>query len=368
MGVGESEHRLYREQELRIAAQVRQLPDGENLLKNQSSGRQIIPKIAYLSPDLDRTQRAQELLAAGQIGVPAFVPETNTFIFTCYSSQALEIERVSIQYTISVGMDGVVTCTCPDFENHGGACKHIRGALFLLDHLHGKGINVPVILIPSLLTEAHALQTQTAIYRAGKSVVSMEKSATPTECPTVRAAAAVADLLRGDESCVAIPSDGDTDAVESEAEKGDESDSDVDTDASSDSEEEDGPAERAASNLAALGEQVLARTIYELQDFGPKAGDLAEFMKRKSGPLSDAERDALSQGHGHLAVLLGEINRLLFSVGMLSLTQSASQLTQRAVPHTTQGSAAQKRKPNRSLEAPSLEKRASKRHESHAPH
>ncbi|KAJ6613992.1 hypothetical protein B0H10DRAFT_1951017 [Mycena sp. CBHHK59/15] len=64
-------------------------------------------------------------------------------------------------------------------------------------------------------------------------------------------------LLRGDESRVVVPLEGSTDAVESEAAEADDSDSDIDTDTSSDSDSKDGPDERAASNLAALGEQGL---------------------------------------------------------------------------------------------------------------
>ncbi|KAJ6560824.1 hypothetical protein DFH09DRAFT_1482414 [Mycena vulgaris] len=86
------ERRLYQDQELRIAAQVRLLPGGANLLKNRSAGRQIIPKIAYLLPDEDRDQHAQELFDAGQVGVPDFNLATNTFVFTCLSAEALEIE------------------------------------------------------------------------------------------------------------------------------------------------------------------------------------------------------------------------------------------------------------------------------------
>ncbi|KAJ6623738.1 hypothetical protein B0H10DRAFT_2213411 [Mycena sp. CBHHK59/15] len=193
------ERRLYCEQVLRIAAQVRRLPGGENLLKTRSSGRQIIPKIAYLLPDVQRDERARDLLTAGQIGVPAFVPDPNTLVFTCYSSQALEIERAPIQYTISVGFDGVVTCTCPDFEKHGGACKHIRGALFLLDNFRAQGINMPTIPIPLSLTDAHALQTKTVIDRA---------DAPSGESPMVRTAAAISDLLQADESCVEFSLEG----------------------------------------------------------------------------------------------------------------------------------------------------------------
>ncbi|KAJ7831183.1 hypothetical protein B0H13DRAFT_2432002 [Mycena leptocephala] len=317
---------------------VRLLPGGANLLKNRSAGRQIIPKIAYQLPDEDRDLRAQKIFDAGQVGVPTFEPTTNAFVFPCLSTEALEIEATPVQYTVRVGIDGVVTCTCLDFEKKA-------------------------IPIPSSLTEAHALQTKTVIKRA-------ETSATSSERPTVRAAAAVADLLREDESCTAVNADAGhnkDDVLDGEIE-----DEDVDTDASSDSgdddDEEDSARERASGNLAALGEQALARTIYELDEIGPRAGDLAEFLKRKSGPVSAAEQECLSRGRGHLAAMLAEIDRILFSAEsapMLVLTQSLVEAKQKAAPTASQNGT--KRQPNRTLHAPSPE-RAQKRHQSYAAH
>ncbi|KAJ7922111.1 hypothetical protein B0H13DRAFT_2412246 [Mycena leptocephala] len=297
------ERRLYQKQQLRIDAQIRQLPGGANLLKNRSSGRQILPKIAYLLPDAQRDERTRELLAAGQLSAPTFVPETSTFLFTCYSSLALEHEREPVKYTISMGLDGVVTCKCLDFERHGGACKHIRGGLFFLQTLRAGGIPLPAIPIPSSTTEAHALQTKAVIDRASRE----EKTAEGSERPTIRAAAAVADLLREDEAGVESPTKSSQDAVAADVDaKDDDSDSDVDTDASSDSDNDSEDVlstQRATNNLAALGEQGLARTIYELQDVAPKLGDLAEYMQRKSGPLSISEHHALTQGRGHFSLL-----------------------------------------------------------------
>jgi hypothetical protein len=351
------ERRLYREQEQRIADQVRQLPGGAKLAKNQA-GRQIIPKIAYLVPDDQRTERALALLAANQIGVPDFVAATNTFVFACYSSEALEIDTQPVQYKISMGLDGVVTCTCPDFDKHGGACKHIRGGLLFLDKLRAHGLNIPMIPIPMSLTDAHALQTKTAIHRAEDSAASMDR-------PTVPAAAAISDLLQEQ-----VPEQADDEETTHSPKDTDETDdeTDIDTDVSSDDNDDD-PLERVPGNLAALGEQALARTVHELQDIGPRLGDLADFMKQKTGPLSAAEHNALSTGRGHLAALLGELDWLLFSAPLLTqnLPSSSSSVppTQMVLEY---GSKKRKHAPDRTLQPPSPEKRAQKRHESYAPY
>ncbi|KAJ7016473.1 hypothetical protein C8F04DRAFT_1406954 [Mycena alexandri] len=151
-------------------------------------------------------------------------------------------------------------CQCPDFEKNGGACKHIRGCLLLLGTLRAQNIPLPAIPIPDSLTDAHALQTKTAISRAETSAPSLDR-------PTVRAAAAVADLLQEHKSA-----SDDEDGKDSPDPEND-SDSDIDTDASSDSDddsdgEEDPGGAAAAGNFAALGEQALARTVYELRRWG----------------------------------------------------------------------------------------------------
>ncbi|KAJ7862804.1 hypothetical protein B0H14DRAFT_3610831 [Mycena olivaceomarginata] len=215
----------------------------------------------------------------------------------------MHVKAQPIQYTISVSFDGVVTCTCPDFEENGGACKHIRAAL-LVEVLRQRGIAIPAIPIPSSVTEAHALQTQTAIQRA-------EKMPAMEERPTVRAAATIADILC-DEDAVGVPVE-EKDGPQDEGDLEDDV-SDVDTDTSSDSGDEhveDLSSQRATTNLAALGEQALSRTIYELQDVAPRLGDLAEFLKRKSGPLSATEHQALAERRGHLAALMAELDQLL---------------------------------------------------------
>ncbi|KAJ7112524.1 hypothetical protein C8R44DRAFT_741610 [Mycena epipterygia] len=129
------------------------------------------------------------------------------------------------------------------------------------------------------------------------------------------------------------------------------------------------PSQRASDNLAALGEQALARTVYELQDMAPRLGDLAEYMKRKAGPLSTNERKALSHGRGHLAALSAEFDRLLFAVPAPVSTQNPPESTLTAVPAPSGTQQGSKRKAAKaSLLPPSPEKKASKRHQSHAPH
>jgi hypothetical protein len=156
------------------------------------------------------------------------------------------------------------------------------------------GINFLVISIPSTLTEAHNLQTRTAIKRA-------EQPTTLGPPPTVQAAAAVADLLRKEYPPVTAAAD-DGDDLEGEVEE--EEDGNIDTHVSSDSgdegedkgkdEDDLKEQEHVSVNVGALGGQALACTVHKLAEIGARMEDLAVFLKRKSGLLSAMEQECLS--------------------------------------------------------------------------
>ncbi|KAJ7737608.1 hypothetical protein DFH07DRAFT_966425 [Mycena maculata] len=111
----------------RIAALIRLLPG--------------VPKIAYLLPDNARNER-------GQVGLT----------LTSYSSRTLAIDTEATIYTIRFGFNGITTCTCRDFVDQGGACKHIHGSLIILNTLRRRGMNIPLIPIPNSLHDMQILQ------------------------------------------------------------------------------------------------------------------------------------------------------------------------------------------------------------------
>ncbi|KAJ7768826.1 hypothetical protein B0H16DRAFT_1780867 [Mycena metata] len=344
------ERRLLREQSLRLAAQIRRLPGGESLVRSHAS-KPTTPRIAYLLGNDARQQRATDLVNLRQIGMPTFLLDGSGLSFTCYSSEALEVESQPLQYTITILFTGVATCNCTDFRKHGGACKHLRAALIILDHLRSQKFQIPAIPIPQSLADTHTLETQTS--------PPLEPTASPEETlqlPTVRAAAVVTDLLGSNESC------HDTE------EKADESDSDnesVDTDASSDSDDSDdddpddaqetalqGP-QSPPQNQRALGEQALARALFELEEMDQKFRDLTEYLKHNPGPLSDSSTELLARRAEPVAAFMTEI------------TPSPPLFPSSAPPRTQVANGSNKRKAH--LLPPSPEK-ASKRHQSFAPH
>ncbi|KAJ7163718.1 hypothetical protein C8R46DRAFT_998727 [Mycena filopes] len=217
------ERRLVSEQSSRVAGLIRLLPGGALLLeqKDRSKAVPVVPKIAYLVPDADRDLRATELLENRQISTPVMLPGNVGLTLTCYSARALSVDTNPTTYDIRLGFNGVVSCKCEDFLGRGGACKHIRGALLMLDDIRRQGINIPQIPIPRSLVDAQTLQAQT--------VLTITIPATK-DLPTSRAAEKVEDVLQEDDTCFEDDSDA-------EDEDGDD-DTNVPTDASSESESE----------------------------------------------------------------------------------------------------------------------------------
>jgi hypothetical protein len=125
-------------------------------------------------------------------------------------------------YTIRVGFNGVVSCDCRDFKEQGGACKHIRGALIILEDLRCHGTLIPHIPIPKSLADAQALQS---------TILTITIRPNKADLPTAQAAQKIEDILREDDTCL-------EDDVAVEGVDADDDNASVATDASSDSESE----------------------------------------------------------------------------------------------------------------------------------
>ncbi|KAJ7064412.1 hypothetical protein B0H15DRAFT_958619 [Mycena belliarum] len=292
------QRRLDSEQRSRIAALIRLLPGGASLLEQKKCAKPsapAVPKVAYLLRDVERDARAQELVANRQISAPALLPGDIGLTLTSYSANALAIDSSPTTYTIRMGFNGVVSCTCRDFQDRGGACKHIRGALIVLDHLRMRGTNIPQIPIPQSLADAQELQSKTFL------TITIRP-----QLPTTRAAEKVEDILSHVNS-------------EQDVEQGDDDEDDsasVATDASSDS-DDDGDdrdtvvATQTAQNIAALGEQAVSRTMFELRELGPKFTELGSYLDYRTTALTSDERDEMGKSLGQLINLQAKLERVL---------------------------------------------------------
>ncbi|KAJ6565954.1 hypothetical protein DFH09DRAFT_1314736 [Mycena vulgaris] len=268
---------------------------------------------------------------------------------------ALALDTTPITYSIRIGFNGAVSCDCPDFRDRGGACKHIRGALIVLDDLRHR-MYIPPIPIPRSLSEAQALQAQV--------ILTITTRPKQSELPTSRAAEKIEDILGADDSCL----DGNK-LDDDETAEDDDDNASVATDASSDSDSdsEDSPvpsAPRATQSAVALKEQILARTLFELREVGFKLSDLGDHLQQSQiTHLSDEHREEVGIGSGWLRHFLTQLGKLL---DLPNNPPPASQQTS-APPVASSSAPSLKRKAANQLLPPSPEK-LQRRHPSFAPH
>ncbi|KAJ7856493.1 hypothetical protein B0H14DRAFT_3136050 [Mycena olivaceomarginata] len=127
-----------------------------------------------------------------------------------------------------------------------------------------------------------------------------------------RIAALIRDILQEDS---AFHKDSSAEADEEDLEDEDDNES-VATDASSDSDSEDDsdddlePEFRATQNIAALGEQAVARTVFELEDMASRLADLGAYLDHRVTGLSPEESAKVDKGYGQLTEFISKLQRV----------------------------------------------------------
>jgi hypothetical protein len=117
------ERQLVSKQNSCIATLVRLLPGSTSLFEQKGHAKMVpaVPKVVYLVPDLEHDAQAWELVSHRQISTPVVLPGNRNvgFTLTPYSSCTLAVNTDPAVYTIQVGFNGVVSCSCPDFMDCG---------------------------------------------------------------------------------------------------------------------------------------------------------------------------------------------------------------------------------------------------------
>ncbi|KAJ7209276.1 hypothetical protein GGX14DRAFT_632565 [Mycena pura] len=136
-------------------------------------------------------------------------------------------------------------------------------------------------------------------------------------------------VLREDDTCHLEP-EGATEPMAEEQDIEDVDDNaSIATNASSDTEsdDEDTPAQPSAArtrNIAALGEQAVARAIIELREMRPRCADLAEFLKHRRVGLDAQELEEFGKSSAELTNLVTELHRVIALPGTPCLPETAS--------------------------------------------
>jgi hypothetical protein len=105
----------------------------------------------------NRDNAAKEIISTGKIKISH--PNGNGYTATCTptSSHETGTKHQFLEYDLHCNRNGDAACSCPDFQTHGRACKHLRALRLAIEHWISQQLEMP-FYFPSSCEEAKSLQ------------------------------------------------------------------------------------------------------------------------------------------------------------------------------------------------------------------
>ncbi|KAG9218432.1 hypothetical protein CCMSSC00406_0007967 [Pleurotus cornucopiae] len=132
-----------------LVERFRPYAEGQNLAQIQSERENVDRHRAWWEADSQRDTEASVIVNQGKLAN------------ICRSSDNLSIHAACLasdpryHYDLTLSRTGVGSCSCPDFKQRGGACKHMRALRLVIEYWVQRGIESPYYFPPTL---AHARQ------------------------------------------------------------------------------------------------------------------------------------------------------------------------------------------------------------------
>ncbi|KAJ3555948.1 hypothetical protein NM688_g2298 [Phlebia brevispora] len=369
----------------RCKAIIEKLPGGLALIRAREGTSKTLGPLAYLAPDDARDHAAAELVSCKQISAPSLDDTGNTLTFSCYSSLAVEGEAHPTKYDIILRTDGTGSCSCKDFTTRGSACKHMHAALAKILILRASGINIPFIYLPTSIEDVYTLRARQL---ANNFSITPGPSFLIDTDPIADVTAAIEALMLDTKSDEGSENGGVEDA---EAKVLPESDNEsaVEDQPSEDVnlvppvacrvEVRDGErigdsAVIAGTSQEGLNDQTLARVMFDLEHIQPKLNQLADWL-RSTHLTAEASAERQKRIIGMRTSFRSSVDNVTQQLDRLALESATHTRTltsvlsppSRAITPPPIPSKHGKR-PAVDIIGPSPERKAQRRHDSHAPH
>lgn len=103
----------------------------------------------------NRDMAAKEIISSGKIKISC--SNGDGYIATCTASHVPGAKHEFLVYDLYCNRDGDAACTCPDFQNHSGACKHLRALRGAIDYWISQQLERP-FYFPNSCEEAENLR------------------------------------------------------------------------------------------------------------------------------------------------------------------------------------------------------------------
>ncbi|KAJ8075566.1 hypothetical protein PM082_021196 [Marasmius tenuissimus] len=126
----------------------------EEVRKNQVALKSNEAGVCWWHPDESRDQQANTILTLRRI-LCHYTSDPDAFL-----GQALSCKSNDISYNMSIHRDGRASCSCLDFQERGGACKHLRAMRVIISTSLTQA-NAAPLFYPSSPSEALAILSKT---------------------------------------------------------------------------------------------------------------------------------------------------------------------------------------------------------------
>ena len=111
--------------------------------------------LSWWVPDKARDEQAKVIVHLRRI-VVSRGPDTESYVAVCASSKANILNADHVCYQVMLHRSGLSTCTCPDFMQNRGACKHLRATRSIVDNWILSSFEAAFIY-PTTYANAHQL-------------------------------------------------------------------------------------------------------------------------------------------------------------------------------------------------------------------
>ncbi|KAH7308877.1 hypothetical protein B0J17DRAFT_725145 [Rhizoctonia solani] len=123
---------------------------GMSQLIGKSQNWPIEAPVAYWESDARQDHKSRVLLKSNWLGDP--VMQQTGIQLTCWLLNTADVYGALLAYSIWLGYDSSMSCSCADFQQHGRACKHMHAAIVhtcaLQDWALSQQLNVPIVYMP----------------------------------------------------------------------------------------------------------------------------------------------------------------------------------------------------------------------------
>ncbi|KAK7051223.1 hypothetical protein VNI00_004723 [Paramarasmius palmivorus] len=110
----------------------------QQMADEREAFQKTVAGLCWWEPNESKDQAAQQIVASRQINMVKGGSDI-------YQSACLSMKLDSIHYQNHISRNGYASCSCPDFQKNGGACKHLRALRIGVDALISMSLESPFI-------------------------------------------------------------------------------------------------------------------------------------------------------------------------------------------------------------------------------